>query len=218
MIKIIKNSVDIYRICDNSKIYLIEDKNLAKTLKKPKNYVNNREFFEAIVAYREKIVQAEVDGKQKPVMPKYIGECIQQIATRLATKPNFAMYPFVEDMIYDGIENCITYFHDFDVEKGQNPFAYFTQIIYYAFLRRIEKEKKQLVIKHKMLHSMSLDGLLSNYQDGEGDVNEGNNSNLDNDYMSKLTQDYEKKIEEKRKTKKVKPAKGLENFYEEISE
>lgn len=191
---------------------------MAKTPKPPKNYVNNKEFFEAIVSYREKIALAESLGKPKPIMPKYIGECIQQIATRLATKPNFAKYIFVEDMIYDGIDNCITYFHDFDVEKGQNPFAYFTQIIYFAFLRRIEKEKKQLIIKHKLLHSMSFNGLLSNYQEGEYEINEGNNSNLDNDYMSKLTQDYDNKVQEKKKLKKLKTNKGLEDFYEKDSE
>ena len=81
----------------------------------------------------------------------YVGDCFLKIATHLSYKPNFVNYPFREDMICDGIENCLQYIDNFDPEKSSNPFAYFTQIIYYAFLRRIQKEKKQLEIKQKII-------------------------------------------------------------------
>ena len=118
---------------------------------KTENYVNNKEFLEAIVVYRNKVAIAKNAGKSKPIVPNYIGECFLKIATHLSYKPNFVNYMFREDMICDGIENCLQYIDNFDPEKSSNPFAYFTQIIYYAFLRRIQKEKRQLEIKTKIL-------------------------------------------------------------------
>ena len=81
----------------------------------------------------------------KPVPPvsNYLGECFLKIANHLSYRPNFINYTYRDDMISDGIENCLQYIHNFDPEKSKNPFAYFTQIIYYAFIRRIQKEKKQ---------------------------------------------------------------------------
>ena len=78
-------------------------------------------------------------------------EIVLKIANHLSFKPNFVNYMFKEDMISDGIENCVQYIHNFDPEKSKNPFAYFTQIIHYAFLRRIQREKRQLEIKNKIL-------------------------------------------------------------------
>jgi hypothetical protein len=119
-------------------------------------YVNNKELLEAMTVYRERVIYAREHEKPKPRVPNYIGECFLKIATHLSYKPNFVNYPFREDMICDGIENCLQYIDNFDPEKSSNPFAYFTQIIYYAFLRRIQKEKKQLEIKQKILdHSDS---------------------------------------------------------------
>jgi len=114
-------------------------------------YVNNKEFLEAITVYRKKVIASKENGTAKPRVPNYIGECFLKIATHLSYKPNFVNYMFREDMICDGIENCLQYIDNFDPEKSSNPFAYFTQIIYYAFLRRIQKEKKQLEIKGKIL-------------------------------------------------------------------
>ena len=87
----------------------------------------------------------------KPQITNYLGECFLKIATHLSYKPNFVNYMFREDMICDGIENCVQYIHNFEPAKSNNPFAYFTQIIYYAFLRRIQKEKRQLEVKNKIL-------------------------------------------------------------------
>ena len=114
-------------------------------------YVNNKEFLEALVVFKAKCAAAKEAGEPRPRISNYIGECFLKIATHLSYKPNFVNYMFREDMICDGIENCVQYIENFNPEKSKNPFAYFTQIIYYAFLRRIQKEKRQLEIKNKIL-------------------------------------------------------------------
>ena len=119
--------------------------------KRSEHYVNNKEFLAALIKYREDKEIAQIRGLPKPVIPRYIGECFLKIANHLSFKPNFVNYMFKEDMISDGIENCVQYIHNFDPEKSKNPFAYFTQIIHYAFLRRIQREKRQLEIKNKIL-------------------------------------------------------------------
>ena len=113
------------------------------------HYVNNADFLAAIVEMRAKNKEAEEKGLPKPIVSNYIGECILKIATHLSYKPNFINYSYRDDMILDGVENCIQYIDNFNPDKSNNPFAYFTQIIYYAFLRRIQKEKKQLYVKYK---------------------------------------------------------------------
>ena len=118
---------------------------------KTEYYVNNRDFLDAIVQYKVDVRTADKEDKAKPRVPNYIGDCFLKIATHLSYKPNFVNYMFREDMICDGIENCLQYIDNFNPEKSSNPFAYFTQIIYYAFLRRIQKEKRQLEIKSKIL-------------------------------------------------------------------
>ena len=119
--------------------------------KRSEHYVNNKEFLAALIKYREDKEIAVLKGLPKPPIPRYIGECFLKIANHLSFKPNFVNYMFKEDMISDGIENCVQYIHNFNPEKSQNPFAYFTQIIHYAFLRRIQREKRQLDIKNKIL-------------------------------------------------------------------
>jgi len=140
--------------------------------KRSEHYVNNKEFLAALIKLREDREIAEIQGKEKPRIPRYIGECFLKIATHLSFKPNFVNYMFKEDMISDGIENCVQYIHNFNPEKSQNPFAYFTQIIHYAFLRRIQKEKKQLEIKNKILEKTGYEQVFerdtlddSNYSD-----------------------------------------------------
>jgi|TARA_R100000030_G_scaffold65686_1_gene50015 DNA-directed RNA polymerase specialized sigma subunit len=125
--------------------------------KKKEHYVNNKEFLEALVVYRKKVNEAKNSGEPHPKVPDYIGECFLKIATHLSYRPNFVNYMFKDDMICDGIENCLQYIDNFDPAKSTNPFAYFTQIIYYAFLRRIQKEKKQLDIKTKLLEKSGFD-------------------------------------------------------------
>ena len=125
--------------------------------KRSEHYVNNKEFLYAIVAYKQDIKDAEAAGQPKPVIPRYIGECFLKIATHLSYKPNFVNYMFKDDMVCDGIENCVQYINNFNPEKSKNPFAYFTQIIHYAFLRRIQKEKRQLDIKQKIIEKSGYD-------------------------------------------------------------
>ena len=125
--------------------------------KRSEHYVNNKEFLAALIDYRQKVELAKMRGEPKPQIPRYIGECFLKIANHLSFKPNFVNYMFKDDMICDGIENCVQYIHNFNPEKSQNPFAYFTQIIHYAFLRRIQKEKKQLEIKNKILERTGFD-------------------------------------------------------------
>ena len=118
---------------------------------KSEHYVNNKELLEALIDYREKCEIAAAKDLPKPRISNYLGSCFLKIATHLSYKPNFVNYMFREVMISEGIENCIQYIHNFDPTIGKNPFAYFTQIIYYAFLRRIEREKRQLQIKNKII-------------------------------------------------------------------
>ena len=106
------------------------------------HYVNNKELLHALIVYKNKVKEAQENEQPKPRITNYLGECFLKIATHLSYKPNFVNYMFREDMISDGIENCVQYINNFDPNKSTNPFAYFTQIIHYAFLRRIQKEKK----------------------------------------------------------------------------
>ena len=128
--------------------------------KKSEHYVNNKELLEALIVYREKVAHAKENDLPKPRITNYLGECFLKIATHLSYKPNFVNYMFREDMISDGIENCVQYIHNFHPEKSRNPFAYFTQIIHYAFLRRIQKEKKQLDIKTKIIERTGFDEVM----------------------------------------------------------
>ena len=129
--------------------------------KKSEHYVNNKELLEALIVYREKVAIAKEKDLPKPRITNYLGSCSLKIATHLSYKPNFVNYMFRDDMISDGIENCVQYIHNFDPEKSSNPFAYFTQIIHYAFLRRIQKEKKQLDIKNKIIEKTGFDEVMT---------------------------------------------------------
>ena len=163
---------------------------MPKGKAKSEHYVNNKELLEALIVYRNKVEQDFFNRNErkptredrskhwpgKPPIPNYVGECFLKIATHLSYKPNFVNYMFREDMISDGIENCVQYIHNFNPEKSQNPFAYFTQIIHYAFLRRIQREKRQLEIKNKILER-------SGYSEVFGDDNTVDGANY-SDYNS----------------------------------
>jgi len=164
---------------------------MARRIKR--NYVNNPDLLAALIEYKKKCQEAEDQGDELPKVPNYIGECIYQIATRLATKPNFSGYSYKEDMIMDGIENCLLYIGNFDANKSSNPFAYFTQVIWYAFLRRIAKEKKQMYIRFKSSHNMLASG--GTYESEEVQLHLNTNA----DYMNSFIEDFETKLN---KTKK----------------
>ena len=141
--------------------------------RKSEHYVDNREFLDALVIFRKQCKEAAENGTPKPRITNYLGDCFLKIATHLSYKPNFVNYMFREDMICDGIQNCIQYIGNFDPEKSSNPFAYFTQIIYYAFLRRIQKEKRQLEIKNKILIRSGFDEVFT----GNGDIDKNSDYN-----------------------------------------
>lgn len=183
---------------------------MALTPRKKRNYVNNAEFLEAMITYKKAIREAEDSGEEAPRIPNYIGECLYQIANRLAYKPNFINYTYRDEMIADGLENAIMCVNNFDPEKSNNPFAYFTQVIWYAFIRRIHKEKKQTYIRHKVLeNSVLTDSIVE-----RGDHSDSGGAafvDLNNDYMNDFVEKYEASMESKKKPAKKK--KGLENFY-----
>lgn len=173
-----------------------------------RNYVNNKEFLQSLVDYKEAREEAERKGEEAPKIPNYIGECIYQIANRLATKPNFSGYSYRDEMISDGLENAIQAINNFDPSMSSNPFAYFTQIIWYAYLRRIEKEKKQLYIKHKVTENAVLSNTIIDMKNAE--TGEASYIDLDSDYMNDFVSSFEKRLGGKRK--KASQSVGIEKF------
>lgn len=167
-------------------------------------YVNNKDFLAAIVEYRDSVKLAEAEGRKRPRVPNYIGECVMKISTHLARKPNFINYTFKEEMISDGIENCLQYIDNFDPNKSNNPFAYFTQIIWFAFIRRIQKEKKLLYVKYKLAENATMLHMTSDRQTHDigasYDDNNSKSSEWSNDYMSNFIEDFEEN--KRRKVKK----------------
>ena len=139
---------------------------------KKQHYVDNKELLAAVIRYKEDVEIAQINNKPKPNVIEYIRGCYLKIATHLSYRPNFINYMYKDDMICDGIENCIQYIDNFDPAKSKNPFAYFTQIVYYAFLRRIAKEKRQLDIKEKILEKSGYDEVFSVDGDGGAEYNQ----------------------------------------------
>ena len=180
---------------------------MTKNAKQNEHYVNNKEFTQAVAEFNEKVKLAESKGKTPPQMSNYIGECIYKIATRLSTRPNFINYTYRDEMICDAIENCIQYIGNFNVEKSNNAFAYITQICYYAFLRRIQKEKKQVFIKQQMTMDITAD----TFETIDGDTTGMTNTNVE--WMQEnMTQVQYEPRKSKRKTSTK--TKGLDKFTE----
>ena len=169
------------------------------------HYVDNKLFFAEMQKWKAEIDESDEVDDLPPMVTEYMGECFYKIATHLSYRPNFINYTYREEMIGDGIENCIRYAKNFNPEKSKNPFAYFTQIIYYAFIRRITKEKKQTSIKQKIIDNTST----KTY-----DIMEGDDDVYSNTYMEFLRDNLEEKDIPKQKRKKSK--KGIEHFLEEI--
>jgi hypothetical protein len=188
---------------------------MRHTKKKPIEYVNNKTFYEAIIDYRKACDDAKAADKQEPRMPNYIGECIMKIANRLSTHPWFVNYSFRDEMISDGVENCFVYFHSFDPNKSNNPFAYFTQVIYFAFRRRILKEEKNRYIIYKNFQENVSSVYDSNlFRDGE-------NNHLMPPQLYDNINDFVDKFEKKEEVKKQKRKQtkdGLHVFFIEEKE
>jgi len=187
----------------------------ARIKKKAEHYVNNKEFLEALIQYKLDIDKAEAEGKEKPAVTRYIGECFLKIAQHLSYRPNFINYTYKHDMISDGIENCLMYLHNFNPEKSKNPFAYFTQIIYYAFLRRIQKEKRQTELKQRLVQNMMVDETMFTQ---DGDDSAYANQYLDflqDNYVRKDSNERELEFADEEKTTKKERKGALDDFMEE---
>ena len=124
---------------------------VTPTKRRKNNFIDNKEFYAAMVDFRAKCDRAKDAGEDRPIIPRYIGKCFLDIAEHLSMRPNFSNYMYRQDMVMDAVENCVVYCHRFDPEKSQNPFSYFTQVCWYAFIRRIGKEKRQIEICDKII-------------------------------------------------------------------
>jgi DNA-directed RNA polymerase specialized sigma24 family protein len=174
------------------------------------HYVDNKKFLEALREYRVMVIEAEESGDPKPRIPEYVGQCFLLIAQRLSYRPNFMNYTYKDDMISDGIENCLTYIDNFNPDKSNNPFAYFTQIIYYAYIRRIQKEKRQTYIKYKATEKANIFGELASMDataEGFEDI-----QYVSNGHMESFIEDYE---ETKRKKNEKRKKRGIEKLLED---
>lgn len=181
------------------------------------HYIDNQKFLDELSLYKNKLRESEEKGEKKPVVPRYIGECFIKIANHLSYRPNFINYTYREEMVSDGIENCLKCVDNFDPEKSSNPFAYFTQITYYAFIRRIHVEKRQTYVKGKMIMNLPFDAYDLQAQD------QGDDSNFTNTYLSFIQAnnvygDLIEKEEEKQRMKKearVKQQTDLTDLFDE---
>lgn len=204
-----------------------------KKRQKRDHYIDNERFFREMQEWKKTVHEAEQSGDPEPPITSYIGECFLKIAEQLSSKPNFAHYAYRDEMICDAVENCVVYAANFDPEKSSNPFSYFTQIIYYAFLRRIQREKKQSFIKYKMVKDRVGDGNIGRYlnrmkgfEDGGESVMEYRDpaarrfdlSETDIENFTKELEKEDKRGKTKRKKTKGKQPKGLENLFEDTDE
>ena len=188
--------------------------------KKKSNYLDNASFMEALLIYKEECVLAKNSGLPRPKVPEYIGECFLKLSTNFAKKLSFSGYSFKEDMIGDSLVNCLEYMDNFDPAKSKNPFAYFTQYVYFAFLRKIDSEKKYKTLKFKLLDNMDIFGEFSAKQ-------ENDNSEYDNTYSKYMHSNMREdafEYDEKRKKKQIqqkklikKPVIGVSQFLEDSS-
>ena len=177
-----------------------------KKKKVTQHYVDNKKFLEEMTKFRTKVLKAKDAGRKRPLVTNYIGECFLKIANHLSYRPNFINYTYRDDMISDGIENCLQYMSNFDPAKSKNPFAYFTQIIYYAFIRRIQKEKKQVLVKQKIIQNSDTDSFLTQL--------DGDDAQYKNQMIEFLKANQGNIIEEPKtkKQKKKEKQKNLEKF------
>ena len=171
--------------------------------KKSEHYVDNKKFLAEMVLFKEKWDKAKEKGKPNPPITNYMGECFLKIANHLSYRPNFINYTYKDDMISDGIENCLQYVANFNPDKSDNPFAYFTQIIYYAFIRRIQKEKKQTEIKQRLIQKQGIQ---------EYDTQEGDDKHYSNSYVEYMQKNPINETPKKEKKKKPKSKSKLELF------
>ena len=154
-------------------------------------YVDNEKLVMELEAYKTRLA-----SNPDELIPEYVGKCILDICKRFSTRPNFIGYSYRDEMVSDAIENCLQYITNFDSNKSKNAFAYITQIAYYAFIRRITREKKQSYIKHKLIQDMPIDSF---------DLNEFDDNELSQSFVAYVQshntfdfESFEKKMEKKK--------------------
>ena len=185
-----------------------------KKKKIPKNYINNADFYDAIVDYKSKCKIAKDSGCNKPMISNYIGECFNKLAEGLSRRPNFFGYSYRDEMVSDGVENCLRYIENFNPEKTKNPFAYFTQILWWAFVRRIKKEKTQQYIKYKATENFGVLDTAELMELGDGNVKQLEVYENMYDYIQKFEETMVKKTQKIVKEKQTKIC-GIETFLED---
>lgn len=180
------------------------------------HYVNNKQLLEEMTKYRNSVIEAKKNDTEKPRVSNYIGQCIMLIAQRMSFKYNFSNYSFKEEMISDAIENCMMYIDNFDPEKSSNPFAYFSQIIHFAFVRRIQKEQKQQYIKIKNMQNSFVFSELQDSINHDVDSNGMVSNFFDNDITSEFVRSFEKNLEKKKAISQQK--QGVEKFMDSVDD
>jgi hypothetical protein len=194
---------------------------MARTKRQSIHYVNNADFSSAVVEYVKEVRKAKAKNEQLPIVTDYIAECFLKIAEGLSHKSNFIRYTYREEMVMDAVENCLKAIENYNLETATrtgkpNAFAYFTQITWYAFLRRIAKEKKQQDIKLKYLTSSGLE----TFVEVEGDTLANTVAQQFVDFLKdridkvKATDDAVKEFvkKEKRKKREMKADSDLSEF------
>jgi hypothetical protein len=141
--------------------------------KKKAHYINNKEFSLAVVDYVTSANEAKKKGKNVPIVTDYVAQCFLKIAEGLSHRPNFVRYTYREEMVMDAVENCLRAINNYNIETATrtgkpNAFSYFTQICYFAFIRRIAKEKKQQDIKFRFIEKMGIEDFTQMGMDDEG--------------------------------------------------
>ncbi len=188
-------------------MYATFNEDIMAEKKKNAHYVDNKKLLAAMIEFRNSVIEAKENDKPRPRIPDYIGECIMKISEHLSYRPNFINYTYKDEMISDGIENCLLYIDNFNPEKSKNPFAYFTQIIYYAFIRRMQKEKKQTYVKYKSLERHVLeDDILE-----AGGVTKKSYLEFMQNNMSGFIEEFEKSQKVKKTRAKAKKKEQNEN-------
>ena len=179
----------------------------AKPAKAAANhYIDNQAFLAALLEHRAGVQEARAAGIETPRVSNYLGDCFIKIARHLSYKSNFINYSYKDEMISDAIENCLAVVNNFDPAKSKNPFAYFTQITFFAFIRRIQKEKKMLQTKYRYIDQLDINELITQEQD---------NGDFQNQFLEYLKNqldgyDYEKVVSPATKAA-MKPPKNEES-------
>ena len=124
-------------------------------------YVDKEHFTRCVIAEAREIRTAIANGDELPQISDYVAECIFKICTKLSNSGKFRSYTFLEEMVGDSIVDCVAAVKNFDPEaktrSGKpNAFGYFTQVAWFAFLRRINTEKKQWAKQNKIRSTLTV--------------------------------------------------------------